>query len=139
LVFGIVPRDGSGDELRCDARLLEPPRDPLAAPAVQRAPVLGEARGVAGVVEVALVGQHRDRALDRRCVELAPAQVPAQLGDRAVAPAELAVRELERRLQSRLVFHRLAYATASTCTGPAPFVSAPSIGVTRSREIPSAS
>src|SRR3954471_16083436 len=57
LVVGVVVRERLGDVPAVDAELSEPPLDPLVAPLVQIAPVLGEALGEARVVDVAALAQ----------------------------------------------------------------------------------
>ena len=58
--------------------------------------------GVAGVVEVALLEQLRDRTVDLRRLDALGGEQARQLGDRALAPVERAPGDVARVLQARL-------------------------------------
>jgi hypothetical protein len=89
-------REGGLDQVGWHAAALEVARDALAPPALEGALVLREAAGVAGVVDVARLGQLGDRGLDRVVTYLSPAQELTQLRGRAVALGERPPGEIER-------------------------------------------
>ena len=68
-----------------DAELVQPALDPLRAPAVEIAAVLGEALGERGIVEIAALEQRGDDLLDERGLDPLAREVAPDLGLRAVA------------------------------------------------------
>src|SRR5579884_114578 len=90
-----------------DQLAIDPPRDQLAAdpvdsPLLQRALVGGEQAGEAGVVQVSLPGEPRERRLDHRRIDAPAREVGARLGHRPLAPGELAEGEAQRALELSL-------------------------------------
>ena len=131
------------DQRRIHSQREEPALDPLGAPGVDRAPVLGEALGVAGVVQVPEMVQLVDRAADDRRIDPLGAQALSHLGHRAVAVAEEAVGQVQRVLQAIAVGHAACSigaggASASSTVTSAGITASGSIGWTRSRSMPSA-
>jgi hypothetical protein len=124
------------DPLRRDAVGEQPAADPVGAPAVQAAAILGEAQRVARVVEVLVGEQAVDRALRQLALDPARREVTADLRDGAIAPAE--VRERQRGRRGR--FGRLAQAAFSSTSGTAATGGASDpVGAAASRSIPRAS
>ena len=71
-------------------------RDALGAPAIEFALVLGEAPGVALVVEHAGLHQLGHRIIDHQRPDVLALEKPAQLGHRALAVADGPVGQLDR-------------------------------------------
>ena len=123
--------DGGGDQLRLDAERAQLALDPLGAPAVEAPAVVGEALGVPGVVEVALLEQLPDDDLDRLRVDALARERAGQLGDRPVTPVERAPRQIAGVLDALLgIFRERPQAAATSGTGGAS--GSRSIGFTRS-------
>ena len=144
LLAGVLLAERRGDEPRVDADGEQTALDPLRAPGVDRAPVLGEALRVAGVVEVAVVRQLLEGRLQDLRLDPLGGEVLAHLGHRAVAVAEVAVGQVQRVLQAFGFGHAAcsigAGAASPSATGTSPGTAASgSIGWTRSRSTPSAS
>jgi hypothetical protein len=125
------------DQLAFDPARGQPASDPVSAPLLERALVLHEQTREPFVVEHPLFDQLVDRGVDGLRLELAREQVRANLGDRSIAAVELPVREPERPLDLvRLSGYAARPSTDSTGDSGASW--RPSIGLTRSRPIPSA-
>ena len=90
------------------------------------------------VVEDPLLDQLRDCGVDGVLLQLAPEQVRANLSDGPIAPVQVPVGERERPLD--LVDGVVGYAArpSTDSTADRGGSSRPSIGLTRSRPIPSA-
>ena len=89
------------DRVRRDAECREAALDALRPPAVEVAAVLGEAQGVAGVVEGVVGMELGDRLVDRRGLDALGREVAADLVDGAVAAVEVPQCEVERVLEAR--------------------------------------
>jgi hypothetical protein len=100
--------------------------DALATPLLELALVVGEAAGVAGVVEQIGLGQLPDGLVDGGRVDPLALEDPAQLGDGAVAPANGPVGQGDRPLQLGLLGKRVRIAQAARSSGRSPRSSATS-------------
>ena len=134
--------------LRRHAERDEAALDALGAPGVEPTAVLREALRVARVVEVAEAVELRERPVDGGRLHALSLEVPAHLGDGAVAVAEIAEAEVEGLLKLSLrvscpLMDQAAHAASSRAgaggASPLGGTVSGSIGVTRSRLIPSAS
>ncbi len=94
---------GLVDQVAIDAELAQAPLDALPAPAVEIAPVLGEAAGERGVVDVAALQQRRHDLLDEARIDALLDEVLAHLRLRAVTVAEKAPGDVERLLPLEVV------------------------------------
>ncbi len=103
LARAVEPGKRHFDQLALDARALEALPDPSDAPAVKRAPVLREQLRVAGIVEVALLADGRDRPPDRLLFDTGALEARPQLGHAVLALGKLAVAEPERVCQRLFV------------------------------------
>lgn len=111
-------RPGGGlGQVAVDAALSKPAGDSLGAPAVELPAVLREPAREPLVVEAAEPFEPRQRLPQRRLGDIAALQVGADLGDRAVAGAEVAQREAERMLDPRLRIGPLGGAQAACSSG----------------------
>jgi hypothetical protein len=125
------------DQLAFDPARRQPAPDPVRTPLLERALVLHEQTGEPLVVEDPLLDQLVDRGLDGVLLELAREQVRANFGDRPIAPVEVPVCEPERSLDLvRFAGYAARPSTDSTADNGGS--SCASIGLTRSRPIPSA-
>ena len=137
--------EGGRDQLGIHPHREQAAFDPLGAPCIDGAPVLREALGVAGVVEIAQVAQLLDGLLDDGRLDPLGGEPLAHLGHRAVAVAEEAVGQVQRVLQAFGVGHAACSIGAGAASAPATGTSSGtatasgSIGWTRSRSMPSAS
>src|SRR5579875_140302 len=86
------------DQAALDPALRERPRDPLAAPSVERSPILREQARIPRVVEEAEPNQPRYRALRRAALDPAPHKQLQDLRHRPLAARELGESERERPL-----------------------------------------
>jgi hypothetical protein len=98
LGVAIVGRRGRVDQLRSDPAAAQVGGDPLRAPALQLALVLGELAGVAGVVEEAGLLQLGDRFVDGLGWDVLALEPRPQLGNREVAASDRLVGEVDRAL-----------------------------------------
>ena len=98
LLVALPRRYGHLGEIGWHAAPAQVPQDALGAPALERALVLREALGEAGVVEVAGRLQLAYSVLDRLRLDPFAFQAGAELGDRAVARRDCPVGELCRPL-----------------------------------------
>src|SRR3954454_6882872 len=90
LLLRVLAGQRGVDVLTVDPELPQPARDAVGAPRVEAATVLGEALGVAGVVEVPELDQLRDHLVGHGGLAGLAEQHPADLVDRAVALVERA-------------------------------------------------
>jgi hypothetical protein len=136
----VLLTDGGGDQLGIDPERPQLALDPLGAPAVEASPVVREALGVAGVVQVALLEQLAHDCLDRLGVDALARQGAGKLGDRPVTPVERAPRQVAGVLDALLgIFGERPQAAATSGTGGGVASGSRSIGCTRSWFMPSAS
>src|SRR5262249_9818290 len=84
------------DQLAGDARGLEAGADPRHAPPVDGATILDQQARVARVVEIALVGDDRERLADRPRWQPLAFEPRAQFGDAVLAAREVAVAARQR-------------------------------------------
>jgi hypothetical protein len=128
----VLLADGGGDQLGLDPERAQLALDPLGAPAVEPPTVVGVAPGVGGVVEVALLEQLPDDALDRLRLDALGRERARELGDRPLPPVERAPRQVAGVLDALLrVFWERPQAAATSGTGGGASGSR-SIGCTRS-------
>ncbi len=127
----VLLADRGGDQLGFDAERAQLALDPLGAPAVEAPAVVGEALGVAGVVEVALLEQLPDDDLDRLRLDALGRERAGELGDRPVTPIERAPRQIAGVLDALLGIFRERPQTAAT-SGTGGASGSRSIGCTRS-------
>lgn len=134
LVAGPELGQRRGHQLGSDAQLGEPAFDALGPPAVQRTPVGCEAHREARVVEIALLAQRVDRFGRRRLRDPARVQMRPDLGDRAIAPAEVTVGQAECALEllgAQAACSSIAASGSASATGRSA-----SIAFTASRSMP---
>jgi hypothetical protein len=87
------------DQLGGDPGGLQAGANPLGAPAVEVAAVLGEQPRVALVVDVALLDDDRQRLVDQLHAQPGTLQSRSQLGDAVLAAPEVAIAAPERLVQ----------------------------------------
>src|SRR3954447_8316731 len=88
LLLGVLGAERGVDVLAIDPELAQAARDAVGAPGVEAAPVLGEALGVAGVVQVSELDQLRDHLVGHRGLDALAEQHPADLVHGPVALVE---------------------------------------------------
>ena len=94
----IAGRERGGDVVALDAELAQAPLDPIGAPPVQVAPVLGEAGGVARVVDVPAGHELVEHLVDQRRLDVVALQPRPDLRLGALTPGEKAPGRVERLL-----------------------------------------
>ena len=117
LRLGPVGFERGFDVLRCDPPAPQLRGDALSAPLLQLALVLGEAAGVAGVVQQLGLAQLPDRLVDGGRVDPLALEYAAQLGHRAVTASYGRIGEGQCPLEIRMVV-RLAQAARSSGRSP---------------------
>lgn len=106
LLAVVALADGCGDQLGLDPERAQTALEPLGAPAVQLPPILREAPGEAGVVEVALLTELPDYRLDDRWLGALAGQEASDLGDRVIAAVEGTPRDVTAVLEAHLGIER---------------------------------
>src|SRR4051812_19148250 len=106
LAVPVLSGERGADLLAGHPELGQPALDPLGAPAVESAPVLGEAAGIGGVVDVPTLAQLAQHLLSHVFVYALSREVGAQLRLCAIALAELPPGDVERLLAAQLGVQR---------------------------------
>ena len=115
LILRIDLGQGSFDEVSRNAAPREIPRNPFAPPLVDQPPVLGEATGVAGVVDETLLAEGTDDIADDVALIAPPAEEGLDFALRPLPDADRLQRPLECTL-TRIA--QAAFASSSSMTTP---------------------